>query len=124
AACGGGGGDSSEFALQESDGLDDATLPADTVGTGGETTVHTKAGTAMIGWNATPDSNVVGYRLYYGTAPGAYEQPKGSGIETGNVNAYLVENLASGQTYYFAVTAIDAAGGESGYSKEVSRTIQ
>ncbi len=80
-------------------------------------------GTARLSWDATPNSNVTGYRVYFGTAPGAYDQPPGAGLNVGNSSSYSVADLTRGQTYYFAVTAIDAEGRESGVSDETTRTI-
>jgi hypothetical protein len=34
-----------------------------------------------------------------------------------------VTDLPGGRTYYFVVTAYDAAGNESGYSPEVAKTL-
>ena len=67
--------------------------------------------------NADPD--VTGYKLYYGPISGNYTQS----IDVGNVTTYIVSNLASGNTYYFAATGHDATGNESGYSNEVSTTL-
>jgi fibronectin type 3 domain-containing protein len=65
---------------------------------------------------------VVGYRVYWGTASRAY-QPRGSGTLAGAGNSYVVGNLQSGRTYYFAVTAYDGAGTESDFSAEATKTI-
>jgi hypothetical protein len=62
--------------------------------------------------------------VYYGTAPRAYEQPRGSGLDASSSTRFEVSNLQRGQRYYFAVTAYDAAGNESGFSSEVSKQIQ
>ncbi|MFO0752337.1 MAG: fibronectin type III domain-containing protein [Thermodesulfovibrionales bacterium] len=51
------------------------------------------------------------------TAP-PYSPP----VTVGNVTSYTISGL-SGGTYYFAVTAYDAAGNESSYSNEVSRVL-
>jgi len=45
------------------------------------------------------------------------------GIDVGNTTSYTVSNLIDGQTYYFNVTAYDAAGVESEYSGEVSMLV-
>lgn len=37
--------------------------------------------------------------------------------------SYVVNNLTSGRTYYFAVTAYDAAGLESAFSAEAVKAI-
>lgn len=81
-------------------------------------------GSALLQWSATGGGNVAGYRVYWGTSPGNYQQAKGSGLGAGNATSYAVQNLPGGQTYYFAVTAYDSSGAESGYSTEASKTIQ
>jgi hypothetical protein len=71
-----------------------------------------------LAWDPTLDPTIAGYRLYEGTSSGVYTQE----IEVGNTTATLVSNLADGQTYFFAVTAYNAAGAESSPSNEVSYT--
>lgn len=63
-----------------------------------------------------------GYRVYFGTQSGQYSQARGSGLNT-TTTSYTVNNLIVGRTYYFAVTAYDSAGNESGYSAEVSKVV-
>jgi fibronectin type 3 domain-containing protein len=77
--------------------------------------------TASLAWIAPPVP-VSGYRVYYGTKSGAYDQPPGGGMYSPTVN-YTVVGLTTGYTYYFAVTAIDRAGIESARSNEVSKTM-
>lgn len=84
------------------------------------------AGVATLSWNP-PTTNVdgtvltdlAGYKIRYGTASGNYSQT----IDVGNVTTYTVPSLVDGSTYYFAVTAYDTSGNESGYSNEVSKTL-
>jgi hypothetical protein len=54
-----------------------------------------------------------------GLSSGNYTQT----IGVGNATAVTVTNLISGSTYYFAVTAYNAAGVDSLYSNEVSYTV-
>ena len=60
-----------------------------------------------------------GYRVYWGTATRTYASSAQAGTATG----YTISRLPSGHTYYFAVTAYDAAGTESAFSAEASKTI-
>jgi fibronectin type 3 domain-containing protein len=77
--------------------------------------------TAVLSWEAPPGT-VQGYRVYCGTSSGAYAQALGSGAYTATTS-FVVTGLPSGQTYFFAVTAIDASGLDSGYSNEASKTF-
>jgi fibronectin type 3 domain-containing protein len=76
-----------------------------------------------LSWGASSDSRVVGYRVYWGTAPRAYNQQLGRGLAAGTATNYIVNNLPAGRTYYFAVTAYDASGNESAYSAEATKAI-
>jgi hypothetical protein len=60
--------------------------------------------------------------VYYGPTSRNYNQALGSGTYVTSTTSTL-KNLPSGQTYYFAVTAIDAAGQESAFSDEASKLI-
>ncbi len=79
--------------------------------------------TATLAWDAVTHPNLSGYRLYYGTAPGIYLQPLGSGVNVGNVTSFTVTGLTSSTRYYFSVTAFDTANNESGFSNEVFKDI-
>jgi hypothetical protein len=70
-------------------------------------------------WDADQEPDVVGYKLYYGSASRAYTNH----IDVGNVTTSSVAGLANGNTYYFAATAYDSVGLESTYSSEVSYTL-
>lgn len=61
-------------------------------------------------------TDVTGYMIHYGTAPGNYSQA----IDVGNTTSYTVSNLIDGQAYYFTVTSYNAAGTESEYANEIS----
>ena len=82
---------------------------------------NASTGTATLSWDV-PATSITGYRVYYGTSPRSYSQALGSG-EFVTASTYVATGLQSGRTYYFAVTAIYAAGAESGFSNEVSKTI-
>jgi hypothetical protein len=81
---------------------------------------NSQAGQADLAWDP-PDisTDVTGYMVNYGTASGDYPQ----GIDVGNTTSYTISNLPDGETYYFAVTAYNSSGIQSGYSNEVSKTM-
>ena len=59
-----------------------------------------------LAWSPNTESNLGGYRLYYGTSSGNYSQTISVGLSTN----YTVTNLTEGETYYFALTAVSAEG--------------
>ena len=70
-------------------------------------------------WNAST-SSVVGYNVYRGTSPGAYSKIN----TTVDPNtAYTDSTVTAGATYYYAATAVNPSGEESGYSTPVQVTI-
>ena len=76
------------------------------------------AADVTLAWDPNSETDLAGYKVYYGTASGVFGAP----ITLGKVTTYTVTGLAPG-TYYFAVTAYNAAGLESGFSNEVFTTI-
>ena len=89
----------------------------------------------ILAWDANGEADIAGYKIYYDTDSGHPYQ--GTGAENGSspspidvslsededpdplVVQYTVHNLPDG-TYYFAVTAYNNQGSESGYSNEVT----
>ena len=84
--------------------------------------VTTTPNTAILTWDAVTDPNILGYRVYYGTAPATYIQPFTNGLDVA-VPTTTLTGLTSGMTYYFAVTVVDTSR-ESTYSNEVSAIIR
>ncbi len=74
---------------------------------------------AAVGWDPSPDTNVVGYNVYYGTGSGNYTNM----LVAGDSTTLLVAGLVEGATYYFAATAYDITGVESDLSNEVSYSV-
>ena len=74
----------------------------------------------MLRWDAVHE-DVVGYKIYYGTKSGVYNDAQYTPIQIGNQSEYYIEGLNSNEVYYFTITAIGGEGGniESGFSKEV-----
>ena len=76
-----------------------------------------QAATVQVTWNPNTEPDLSGYKIYYGTASGVYGDP----IDVGNVTGHVMEITPQhGGTYYFALTAYDTSGNESGYSDEAS----
>ncbi|WDT74630.1 MAG: fibronectin type III domain-containing protein [Candidatus Manganitrophus sp.] len=82
-------------------------------------TTAAMAANASLSWDANTESDLAGYKVYFGTASRSYGAP----VDVGNQTAYTVTGLSEGQTYYFAVTAYNDADSESAFSAEVSKTF-
>ncbi len=83
------------------------------------------AADVSLAWDANTESDLAGYRVYYGTSSRQYGGPIDVGNPTpvGNQVSYIVTNLTPGVQYYFAVTAYNSSGSESGYSNEVTTVV-
>lgn len=129
--CGGG-----EATSVNSTALDVSAPTASTSGTsatstsaGGQSAATTPStGSATLSWVAPTQNsdgssltNLAGYNIYYGTDPSALTQT----IQVTNASAlsYVVGGLATGTTWYFAVTSYTAAGEESAHSATLRKTI-
>jgi hypothetical protein len=62
----------------------------------------------------------VGYKVYYGTASGAYS----SVINVGKVTKATMSNLTGGVVYYFTIRTYNLFGLVSSYSNETSAIPQ
>lgn len=72
-----------------------------------------------LAWNPSPDTAVAGYNVHYGLASRTYTKI----VPVGNATNVTISGLVAGATYYFAATAYDDIGQESGYSDEASYLI-
>ncbi len=98
--CGGGGGDAGSSSSESNGVLD-------------------------LAWDANVDSDISGYKIYYGTSSGKYDRHvEVTDPGAGDTVTYRLTNLTRGQTYFLAVTAHNSNGNESGYSNEVSGTAE
>jgi hypothetical protein len=81
--------------------------------------VWARAEQVTLAWDANTEPDLAGYRVHYGTASGSYT----TSVDVHKVTTSSIGTLTAGQTYYFAVTAYDASGNESGYSNQVSYSV-
>jgi hypothetical protein len=77
------------------------------------------AAQVTLAWDANSEADLAGYRIHYGTVAGNFSNH----IDVKKVTSYTVSGLTAGQTYYFAASAYDTAGNESGYSNSVSSAL-
>jgi hypothetical protein len=84
-------------------------------------------GSAVLSWDANSESDLAGYKIYYGTNPRTGDCPiggYGKVIDAGKKVNYKISNLESGKTYYFSVTSYNSAKKESCFSAEMKKTIK
>ncbi|HEV8335593.1 MAG TPA: dockerin type I domain-containing protein [Candidatus Polarisedimenticolia bacterium] len=75
------------------------------------------AGTIKLAWDPVGDTDLSGYRVYYGTTSRVYTNMLDVGMQT----AATLNNLQDCTVYYLALKARDANGNESvAFSNEVS----
>ncbi len=72
--------------------------------------------TASLTWTASPDTNVTGYNIYFGTASHSYS----NSIAVSNVTSADIPNLLDATVYFFAAKAHNSAGTESDFSNEAA----
>jgi hypothetical protein len=77
------------------------------------------AHSVTLAWNASADTNVIGYFVYYGAASSVYTNK----VAVTGVTRATITGLVEGVTYYFAVTAFNVAGLESTPSNEISYAV-
>jgi predicted small lipoprotein YifL len=116
-------------------GTGDTELPANATseplptapGTGGTDPV-VGIGVATLGWSPpiynTDGSTLMdlaGYKIYYGTSPDLLTNI--ISISNSGLTSFVIENLSSGKTYYFSITAINSKSVESNLSNITSKYI-
>lgn len=72
-----------------------------------------------LAWDASSSTNVLGYRVYYGTTSHQYS----SAVSVGTATTATIAGLVEGMTYYFSVTAYDVSNVESLFSDEAAVTV-
>jgi uncharacterized repeat protein (TIGR03803 family) len=72
------------------------------------------AHTVNLSWDASSSQNIVGYNLYRGPSASGPFTKINSALDTNT--SYIDSTVQSGQTYYYAATAVDNQNVESGYS--------
>jgi hypothetical protein len=109
--------------IRVSDGLSTASLSSFAI-----QVVGTATGTATLNWyppttntDASALTNLAGFKVYWGTARDNYTNSVT--INNPSVTTYVVEQLTPA-TWYFATSAVNSLGAESGRTSPVSKTIR
>ena len=77
------------------------------------------AGTLTLAWDANPETNIVGYRIAYGTTPGSHPTV----VDVGRSLTWQIRGLQDGQKYYLVVMAYNSNGLVSDPSDEVAANV-
>jgi hypothetical protein len=100
----------------------------DTLGPFSIDVIAVATGSATLSWtpptentDGSPLTDLDGFIVYWGTASGSYSNS--DTIPNPGLTSYVVENLLSGTTYYFATKAFNSQDVQSNYSNEASKTI-
>jgi hypothetical protein len=76
------------------------------------------AADVTLGWEASTQAQVAGYKLYYRNGGSQYKS-----ADVGNVTRYTLQELPEGSTHTFAASAYDSSGNESALSQTLTFTI-
>ena len=77
------------------------------------------ASDVQVSWQANKEADLAGYKIYYGTSSRNYSTHIDAGLNT----SFVIRGLDDQIEYFFALTAYDTAGNESGYSSEISAIL-
>lgn len=83
-------------------------------------------GAVELSWSPVRLQGVIGYRVYYGTAPGSYfggsADAGSSPVDAGSQTSLRIEGLENGVLYFFAIESYDRFGNQfaGDLSEEVS----
>ena len=84
-------------------------------------------GRVRLAWDANTESDLAGYKIYWGTTARTGLDPLACGlcgyassVDVKNVTQWTIPALTLGQTYWFSATAYDTSNNESGFSNEVN----
>ena len=80
-------------------------------------------GAVRLVWVKNKESDLKGYRIYYGSGSrnyfGKHAKTGESPFAVGPVDSFIVEGLKNEEVYFFSITAFDEADQESGFSNEL-----
>ncbi len=113
------------IAISVSDGTDRASLQAFSIDV---TETPTGSASATIVWtppteneDGTPLTDLAGFRVYWGRESGVHTNSQA--VESAGATSAVIENLTP-ESYEFVVTAYNASGTESRFSKAVRKNAQ
>jgi len=94
-----------------------STSASETASGTGATIQHT----VDLSWNASTSTSITGYNVYRANISGGPYSKINSALDLSM--SYGDSTVQSGQTYYYATTAVDSTGAESSYSNQVQAVV-
>ncbi len=79
---------------------------------------NTNSNSIALSWDASPLGDFKGYKVYWDTDSVGYAYK--NSVDVGGNTSYTITGLASGITYYIAVTCYDNSGNESWFSNQIN----
>jgi PKD domain len=76
-----------------------------------------------LAWDASPDTNLAGYRVYRSEQSGSFPASAISGSTLLSTTAFDDSSVQYGHTYYYVVAAVNASGIQSPFSNQVQTVI-
>ena len=78
-------------------------------------------GAVELTWESVHNNSAAGYKIYYSTKPGVYNEFNDVPIIVGNEKKCVIDNLENGKLYYFNITSFGALSEdlESEFSGEI-----
>jgi len=70
---------------------------------------------AFVWWSTNAESDIAGYKVYYGTFSRNYSHV----VDVGNKINFTTSDLSAGTQYFFSITAYDLSNNESNFSNEL-----
>jgi len=82
----------------------------------------------QLSWDANPESDITGYKVYYADRKGYPYEGNGanegdSGLDVGSATSFTLSGLPANKYHYFTVTAYDQDGNESWHSLEARQAV-
>jgi hypothetical protein len=116
-------GSSGDIVISVSDGMATSSLASFTI-----VVVNVAIGTATLTWtpptqnaDGSPLTDLAGYKVYWGTSEDDYTNS--ITLDNPGLSSYVVEQLTPA-VWFFATTAVNSKGLESGYSNVATKTVQ
>lgn len=77
------------------------------------------ADSVTLAWDANTEPDLAGYKIYWGFKSREYPNV----VDVGNVTEHTITTIPAWVLVFYAATAYDTDGNESGYSEEINHVV-